>query len=187
MRFSARANAGSLQRPQRSFYWRTMPLGQTTRQSPREDCASPVKLIHVLWSLGYMDPQGISLFSHEMAHFLRLENGIGQLPAQFPTVKFVSENYREKSEDRHLQRLRFQVSADASVHPFLPHQCSQPGFAAQSLQAPHHVVWGGGVHRPGVPGALLAESASSRCNETTYSSSSRTTKASHVMPQTNTS
>ena len=45
-----------------------------------EDCASPVKLIHVLWSLGYMDLQGISLFSHVMAHFLRLENSISQFP-----------------------------------------------------------------------------------------------------------
>ena len=49
-----------------------------------EACASPVKLIHVLWSLEYMDPQGISLFNHEMTHFLQLENLIGQLPAQSP-------------------------------------------------------------------------------------------------------
>ena len=77
---SAKASSVPLQRPQRSFYWQTMPLGQNTRQSPTEDCASPVKLIHVLWSLGYMDLQGISLFSHVMAHFLRLENSISQFP-----------------------------------------------------------------------------------------------------------
>ena len=42
-----------------------------------EACAGPVKLILVLWSLEYMDPQGISLFNHEKTHFLLLENLIG--------------------------------------------------------------------------------------------------------------
>ena len=51
-----------------------------------EACASPVKLIHVLWSLEYMDPQGISLFNHEKMHFLQLENLIGQFPFSSPTV-----------------------------------------------------------------------------------------------------
>ena len=49
-----------------------------------EACTSPMKLVHVLWSLEYMDSQGISLFNHEMTHFLRLENSIGQFPAQSP-------------------------------------------------------------------------------------------------------
>ena len=49
-----------------------------------EGCASPVKLIHVLWSVEYMDPRGIYLSSHEMTHFRQLENLIGQFPAQWP-------------------------------------------------------------------------------------------------------
>ena len=51
-----------------------------------EACASPVKLIHVLWSLEYMDPQGISLFNHGKTHFPQLENLLGQLPFQFPDL-----------------------------------------------------------------------------------------------------
>ena len=68
----------TLQRPQRRFYWQTMPVNQDGRQSLLEACAGPVKLILVLWSLEYMDPQGISLFNHEKTHFLLLENLIGR-------------------------------------------------------------------------------------------------------------
>ena len=66
----------TLQRPQWRFYWQTMPLNQDSRQSLMEACASPVKLIHVLWSLEYMDPQGTSLFNYEKMHFLRLEGSL---------------------------------------------------------------------------------------------------------------
>ena len=45
---AARASAVTLQRPQRRFYWQTMPLKQDSRQSLMEACASPVKLIHAL-------------------------------------------------------------------------------------------------------------------------------------------
>ena len=51
-----------------------------------EACASPVKLIHVLWSLEYTDPQGISVFNRGKTHFLQLENSIGQFPFSSPTV-----------------------------------------------------------------------------------------------------
>ena len=61
---AARASAVTLQRPQRRFYWQTMPL-RGSRQSLMIGCASPEKLIQVLWSWGYMDPQGISVFNHE--------------------------------------------------------------------------------------------------------------------------
>ena len=49
-----------------------------------EACTSPVKLVHVLGPLEYMDSQGISLFNHGKTHFPQLENLISQFPFQFP-------------------------------------------------------------------------------------------------------